>query len=155
MTFKAVALEPEQFVSWFRLADSDLQQRGARGCVADAQPGFPCRVSLQDAAIGERLVLLHYEHHPVDSPYRAAGPIFVREDAQRWQAPLNVVPPVLRSRLLSVRAYDALGMLQDADVLQGETLEARIESMFADARIAYLHVHFARPGCYACRIERA
>jgi hypothetical protein len=155
MTFKAVALAPEQFVSWARLTDDELESRSARRRVADRQPGFPCRVSLQDAAPGDRLILLPYEHHAVDSPYRAAGPIYVRENAQRWQEPLDVVPPVLRTRLLSVRAYDVRGMIEDADVVQGEALEERIESMFADTAIDYVHVHFARHGCYACRIERA
>jgi len=155
MSFKAVALEPGQFDSWFGLTDSALQRGGARGCIADAEPGFPCRVSLHDAAVGERLILLHYEHHAVDSPYRAAGPIFVGARAQRWPEPVDVVPPVLRSRVLSVRAYDAGGMMLDADVVPGEALEASIATMFAEARTDYLHVHFARRGCYACLIERA
>ena len=155
MTFKAVALASEQFDSWFTLTDSALQRRGARSCVADAEPGFPCRVSLRDVAVGERLVLLHYEHHPVDSPYRAAGPIFVSAGARRWPETVDAVPPVLRPRPLSLRAYDAWGMMLDADVVPGEAVEERIATMFADARIDYLHVHFARRGCYACRIERA
>ena len=154
MNFKVVALDADQFDSWFRLTESALQQRGARACVADAEPGFPCRVSLRDAAIGERLILLHFEHHAVDCPYRAAGPIFVSAGAQRWPETVDVVPPVLRSRLLSVRAYDVQGMLHDADVVHCEALEDRIASMFADAKIDYLHVHLARRGCYACRIER-
>jgi len=155
MSFKAIALAPEQFVCWSGLTDAQVRQRGARRRVADAQPGFPCRVSLQDAGTGERLILLPFEHHPVDSPYRAAGPIYVRENAQRWPQPIDVVPPVLRARLLSVRGYDAQGMLQDADVVKGEVVEQRIESLFANPEIDYLHVHFARQGCYACRIERA
>jgi len=155
MNFKAVALDPERFDAWFTLTESDLRQRGARAYVADADPGFPCRVSLRDAPIGERLVLLHFEHHAVACPYRAGGPIFVSAGAQRWPETVDVVPPVLRSRLLSVRAYDAQGMLHDADVVQGEGLEDRIASMFADVKIDYLHIHFARRGCYACRIERA
>jgi hypothetical protein len=30
-----------------------------------------------------------------------------------------------------------------------------IEKLLANPRAAYLHVHFAAPGCYAARIERA
>jgi hypothetical protein len=155
MTFKAVALDPARFASWTRLSDDELEQRGACRRVADTQPGFPCRVSLQDAEPGEPLILLPFEHHAVDSPYRAAGPIFVRERAQRWTEALDVLPPFVRTRLLSVRAYDARGMMEDADVVEGADLAPRIESMFADARIDYLHIHFARRGCYACCIVRA
>jgi len=155
MPFKAVALDPEQFVSWTRLSDEELLERSARRRVADQNPGFPCRVSLQDAPIGERLILLPFEHQSADSPYRAAGPIFVRERALRWHEPVDVVPPVLRTRLLSVRGYDADGMIEEADVVEGERLEECIASMFAQPAIDYLHVHFARRGCYACRVERA
>jgi len=155
MNFKAIALDPGLFAAWTQLSDGDLTERSARRCVADEQPGFPCRVSLHDAPIGERLILLPYAHHDVRSPYRAAGPIFVRERAERWPETVGVVPPVLRTRLLSLRAYDAQGMMLDADVIAGEAVEPRIASMLADAKIDYLHVHFARRGCYACRIERA
>jgi len=155
MTFKAIGLDPAQFASWSALNDAELAQRHARRRVADAQPGFPCRVSLQDAEIGERLILLAYEHHAADSPYRAAGPIFVRERATRWNEPVDVVPPALCTRLLSVRAYDAVGMLQQAEVLEGRELESLISGFFAKPTIEYLHIHFARQGCYACRIERA
>src|SRR5207253_211261 len=125
MSFKAIALDPGQFASWSALTDAELQQRSARRQVVDVRPGFPCRISLEDAPTGERVILLPYGHHVVDSPYQAAGPIFVREAATRWQEPRDVVPPVLRSRLLSVRGYDTQGMMLDADVVQGEALEQR------------------------------
>lgn len=155
MRFKAIGLDPEQFLPWHGLNDDELQRAGARRRIADESPGFPCRISLEDAAHGERLILLPYEHHAVNSPYRAAGPIFVREQARRWIEEIGVVPPVLRTRLLSVRGYDATGLMEDADVIPGAAVQERIESMFANERIDYLHVHFARRGCYACRIERA
>lgn len=155
MRFKAIGLDPEQFLSWHGLNDDELQRAGARRRVADETPGFPCRISLEDAPQGERLILLPYEHHAVNSPYRAAGPIFVREHARKWNEEIGVVPPVLRTRLLSVRGYDAAGLMEDADVIPGEALQERIETMFANEQIDYLHVHFARRGCFACRIERA
>jgi hypothetical protein len=155
MTFKAVALDPARFVSWSRLTDAELHARGGRRYAADKSPGFPCRVSLHDAEPGEALILLPFEHHGADSPYRASGPIFVGERAQRWPEPVDVVPPVLLTRLLSVRAYDQRGMMEDAEVVEGGALQKQVTAMFADPRIDYLHVHFARRGCYACSIVRA
>jgi hypothetical protein len=155
MRFKAIGLDPEPFLAWHGLNDDELVHARARRRVADETPGFPCRISLEDAPRGERVILLPYEHHAVNSPYRAAGPIFVREHARRWDQAIGVVPPVLRTRLLSVRGYDAAGLMEDADVIPGEALQERIETLFANDRIDYLHVHFARRGCYACRIERA
>jgi hypothetical protein len=68
---------------------------------------------------------------------------------------VGAVPELLRSRILSVRAYDADALMVSADVVDGRELEGTIERMFADSRAACLHVHYARPGCFACRVERA
>lgn len=155
MTFKAVALDPAQFVPLSRLTDAQLEAHSARRYVAEKSPGFPCRVSLRDAEPGESLILLPFEHHGAQSPYRAAGPIFVGERARRWAEPVDVVPPMLLTRLLSVRAYDRHGMMEEADVVPGSAAVQPITSMLADPRIEYLHVHFARRGCYACTIVRA
>ena len=81
--------------------------------VVDSKPGFPCRITLEDAEPGERVLLINYEHQPAHSPYRAIGPIFVRESAvPAYDA--DTVPPSLRSRVLSLRAYDTDGMIVEA-----------------------------------------
>lgn len=155
MTFRIHALPLEPFAPLFALADDALRARGARRVVADGRPVYPCRVSLRDATEGERLVLVHHEHLPVDTPYRAAGPIYVREDAVMATPATGEVPALLRSRLISLRAYDARGMMVWADVRPGEDLEAGIAELFALERADYLHLHYAKPGCYACRVARA
>ena len=155
MGFRISALPREAFAPLFALDDAQLRARGAKRHIADAHPGFPCRVSLQDAAIGERVVLVPFAHQPADSPYRASGPVFVRESALQASIEANQVPEPLRLRLLSVRGYDGDALMVQADVVEGRELEAAIERVFEDPRVQYLHVHFARPGCYACRIDRA
>ncbi len=65
------------------------------------------------------------------------------------------MPEVLRSRTLSLRAFDAAGMMLDADLVEGRALEGAAERLLADPAVAYLHAHFAKPGCFACRIDRA
>jgi hypothetical protein len=100
-------------------------------------------------------LLLAYEHQPAPSPFRAAGPIFVRENAHDTFDRVGAPPPVLTSRLLSVRAYAQDGMMIDADVAEGGELGALLERLFVRDDTAYAHIHFARRGCYACRVERA
>jgi hypothetical protein len=85
----------------------------------------------------------------------ALAAIFIRESATQASAARNEVSDLLRSRLLSLRAYDAGSLMVDADVVDGKALEPSSEHLFTNQRISYLHVHFARPGCYACRIDRA
>jgi hypothetical protein len=147
-------LPEDDFARLFALDDAQLQARGAKWYVADRQPGFPCRVSLQDAVPGERVLLVPFTHQPANSPYRASGPVFVRERARQASLNVNEIPELLRLRLLSVRAYDAGGLMVDADITEGRQLEALIDRLFNDPRVISLHVHFAKPGCYACRIDR-
>ena len=155
MNFRIHALPVEPFAADLSQADEALRERGIRRVIADDRPAYPCRVSLQDAVEGERLLLLPYLHHDVDTPYRASGPIYVREAAVQAQPVVDEVPALLRSRLLSLRAYDARGMMVWADVVPGNELESGIAQLFAIERVAYLHVHYAKPGCYACRVDRA
>lgn len=154
MTFQISALPDDLFGPWFAMDDDALRQRGARRYVADRRPGFPCRVSLEDAAPGETLILVPYTHLDTDSPYRASGPVFVREGARRATPAVNEVPHLLRLRPLSVRAYDRGSLMVAADVVDGRELEQAIDRLFGDERVEFLHVHYAKPGCYACRIDR-
>jgi hypothetical protein len=155
MSFQIRSLPLETFTPLFTLDDEQLRARGAKRYIADRRPGFPCRVSLMDAEPGERVILVPFPHQDADSPYRASGPIFVREAARQAAFGADAVPELLRLRTLSVRAYDADALMVDADVVDGREVESLIERLFADARVASLHVHFARPGCFACRVERA
>ena len=153
--FRVSALPHEPFRELFALDDAALAARGIRRVIADDKPGFPCRVSLVDAEPGETLLLLHFLHHDVPGPYRASGPIYVRERASTAVPAPGEVPELLRVRLLSLRAYDADGLLRAADVTEGRDLETVIARLFADPAVSYIHAHNARAGCYDCRIDRA
>jgi hypothetical protein len=153
--FLITPLAAEMFRPLMALDDDALAARGMRRVIADEKPGFPCRVSLEDAEPGERVLLLPFTHHEVDTPYRGTGPIFVREAASTATLRLNQVPELLRRRLLSVRAYDRDAMMVESDVAEGRGLATLVARMFTNPAIAYLHVHNAKPGCFNCRIDRA
>ncbi len=154
MSFRITGLPVETFAPLFALSDEELSARQAVRRVVDEPNAFPCRISLTDAEPGDTVLLTHYEHHAVDSPFRASFAVYVREDEETFDA-VDEVPEQLRRRLLSVRAFDRAGMLVNADVVDGKKLEGAIDSLFADPRASYLHVHFAKPGCYAAKVERA
>lgn len=154
MRFRYTGLDAAAFRSLFTLSDAELAACGIRRVTADAKPGFPCRVSLEDAEPGETLLLLAFEHQPVTSPYRASGPIFVRKAATAAYDSA-ALPPVFAGRLLSVRAYDQNGLIVDADVTEGADAETLFTRLLSREDVAYLHVHNAKRGCYAARVERA
>lgn len=156
MSFVIRGLAADIFRPFFALDDATLASRGIRRVVAEADIGYPCRVSLADAEAGETLLLLPYLHHDVAGPYRASGPIYVREAAPVGPAVFrDEIPAVLTRRLLSLRAYDAEGMMDHADVVEGRMAHPAIQRMLEDPRVAYLHVHNARPGCFAARVDRS
>jgi hypothetical protein len=110
---------------------------------------------MRDALIGEKLLLLNHVCQPADTPYRATHAIFVREGAENVYDRVDEVPEVMRTRLLSLRAYDTEGMMLDADVVDGQHVEGVIARFFASPLIAYIHAHNAKRGCYSGRIDRA
>jgi hypothetical protein len=156
MTFLIHAVPLAPFQPLFALSDDALLAIGARRMLADGPHSAPCRVSLTDAEPGEALILLSHRHldHP-SSPYRAEGPIFVRQTAIEARPAPGEVPDMLGRRLLSVRAYDADWMMTDADVVEGRDLAGWLAKSFADERVARVHMHTARRGCFMATAERA
>lgn len=154
MQLRYLGLAPNPFASLFRLSRDELEMKGIRRMTADEKPGYPCRVTLEDAQSGESVLLLPFEHQPAHSPYRASGPIFVRETAlSRYDG--TELPRFFAGRLLSARAYSADGMMLDADVSEASEIADLLAMQFSAEETAYVHVHFARRGCFACRVERS
>lgn len=155
IAFRFEALSKDIFQSLLELNEEELACHNARWLAVDSNPGYPCRVSLEDAKVGERVLALSYMYHDVPSPYRASGPIFVRENANTKKSQTNEVPNMLRHRLLSVRGYNSTHFMIDAQVVQGTELENIIEKQFGNGAIEYLHIHNANPGCFNCAVYRA
>ena len=155
MSFRITGLSPGSFRHLYGLSDQALALHGVKRYIADQQPGFPDRIEMRDALVGEKLLLLNHVCQPADTPYRATHAIFVREGAENVYDRVNEVPEVMRIRLLSLRAYDSEGMMLDADVVDGQHIENLIARLFASSQVAYIHAHNAKPGCYSGRIDRA
>lgn len=153
-SYRIDGLSPEPFAPLFALDDASLRAHGMRRVTADSPNGYPCRVSLAEAEPGETLLLLTYEHHACDGPYRSSGPIYVREAAARATRYQGELPPMLRTRNLSLRAYDAEGWMLAANALDGAEAEAAVAKLLDDPAVATVHAHNARTGCFLCRIER-
>lgn len=154
MSFRITGLSPEPFRPLFGLTDEQLAAKGVRRYVADSKPGFPDRVELRDAEPGESLLLLNYTHQPANSPYNSSHAIFVLESANERYNRIDEVPEVLRVRTLSLRAFDKEDFIVDADLVDGRQIEGLIERYLDNPKVAYIHVHYAKYGCYAGRVDR-
>lgn len=153
MDFCITGLDPSPFRPFFAIRDGELPAMLARAYTADDPLGYPCRVGLDHARLGERVILLHYTHQPADTPYRASGPIFVREGAEAPAVFRNEVPRYLASRPLSLRAFDRAGMLVEAGLAEGKEIAQLVRRLRGTDGVSYLHAHFAPRGCFAARIE--
>jgi Protein of unknown function (DUF1203) len=155
MSYRVIGLSAEPFQSLFGLSDIALAARHAKRYVVDKKPGFPDRIEMRDCEPGETVLLLNHVSQPAETPYQASHAIFVREGATQTYDVIDAIPDVMRVRLLSLRGFSADGMIVDADVVEGRDIETVIERMFNNPEIASIHVHNAKRGCYAGRIERA
>jgi hypothetical protein len=153
MSFRIAGLDPAPFLPLFALSEAELAARGAERVRVDANPSAPCRISLDDAEIGEHVLLLSHEHQPADTPYRQQGPIFVRETRARFEG-VDAVPPALARRPLSLRGFDAAHAMVEADLCDGAEAPALISRFFANHDVAYIHAHYVRRGCFAATITR-
>ena len=155
MSFRIQGLSAENFVHLFALSDEELAKQGAVRRIADNRgPGYPCRVSLTDSNPGDELLLVNYEHLPVDSPYRMRFAIFVRKGDETYDK-IDEVPEQLRKRMLAARSFDSKGMMVGFELVDGRELESAIGKLFKQPNAEYLHIHYAAPGCYAARVDRA
>jgi hypothetical protein len=152
--FQLVGLDHARFEPLFELEDRELARAGILRRVVDEWPGFPCRVSLEDAPVGEEVLLLSWMHQPATSPYRASGPIFVRRGARQARLPPDVVPAYVTRRLISLRAYDAADLMVAAEVCEGVEAGARLAAQLDDPATAYVHLHNATRGCFSCLATR-
>jgi len=149
-SFQLVGLDPAPFAHLFDLPDAELEVRDIRRVRADADTGFPCRVSLEDARLDDELLLLPFQHQPAAGPYRASGPIYVRKGSRQKRLPPGVVPPYVTRRQISLRAYDAGHAIIDAEVVDGVDVARQLVTLFANPGVRYVHLHNAKRGCFSC-----
>lgn len=155
MTYIITGLSPTTFAELVGLSDAALAMHGAVRVTADAKPGYPCRVTLEDAEPGETLLLVNHCSHAAATPYRATHAVYVREGARAAASHLDRTPPVFAHRTLSLRGFDETGMLLDAALAAPGEADAVIRRMLADPAIDHIDAHNAAPGCFAARVDRA
>ena len=155
MTYRISGLEPSQFAHLIGLGEEQLALHGAVRMTVDAFPGFPCRIQLEDAALGDSLLLVNHVSHAGNNPYRASHAIFISESALAAASFENVVPPALDRRILSLRGFDGAGMMVDAALAPPGEADLLVRRMFADEKVDHVDAHTATRGCFMGRFERA
>ena len=152
MTYKITGLDPANYAHLTQLTDAQLADQNIVRMAADNYPGYPCRVTLDDAQPGETLLLLnHISHH--DGPYHASHAIFVTEGVGEAAHYVDQVPPALDRRLLSLRAFERGGMMADAAIVQPGEADWAIRRLLDNPAVDHIDAHNATRGCFAARID--
>ena len=154
MTYRITGISPAPYQHLYGLSDEELARQGIVRMTVTEKPSFPCRVSLTDREIGERVLLLNHVSHDAANPYRASHAIFVTEGADEAAEYVDQTPPVFETRVLSLRGFDAQGMMAEAVLAQPGEADAAIRKLFDSAAIETIHAHNATRGCFAAKIER-
>ncbi len=155
-SFQFHALPAETFAPLFDRTDAELAAMGARRQIVDGKPGYPCRVSLEDAEVGETVLLLPYTHHDVDSPYRASGPIYVRRGVATADPAVGEIPapaPAPAAVAAGLRRDGHDGGVPRSSRAPGS--RRRSSACSPTRASATCDVHNAQPGCFNCRVTRA
>lgn len=155
MSFRIQGLPRQAFESLLGQPDDALRAQHALRRTVDVSPGYPDRITLDEVPLGESAVLVNFEHQRADTPFRAAHAIYLWERAPTHWDRVDQVPPALARRVISLRAFDDSHMMIDAALGPGADLPDRIQELFANGRVAYLHAHYAKWGCFAARVDRA
>ncbi len=154
MHFEISGLDPAPFAPLYGLPDAELAAHGVLRRLVDSEPGYPDRVTLRDAPRGATVLLLNHTHLPQDSPYRASHAIYVLEGARQACVLRDEIPPCLRPRMLSLRAFDADHLMVQAELAAGDAVKAPLRALLALPEVAYVHLHYAKAGCFAARAQR-
>lgn len=154
MAFVVTGLSAEPYTHLYGLPDDDLARHGAYRYQADASPGFPDRIEMRDAQVGESLLLVNHASMDQDTPYKTAHAIFVLEGAQESYRAEDTIPQVMQRRLLSLRAFDGAGMMLDAQLAEGDAISETVERLLSNHAVDRIHAHYALRGCYAGLFER-
>jgi hypothetical protein len=154
MVFQIIALHHQQFEDYFLMTDQELSEHRAKRISVENKPGYPCRVSLQDAEVGERILLINYQHQEKGGPYQASHAIFVRENQPQAELEADFVPESIRQRVISLRAFNVDHDMIGADICDGDVISPVLNQMFENSDVSYIHLHNAKPGCFAAKVVR-
>ncbi|HEX8380324.1 MAG TPA: DUF1203 domain-containing protein [Allosphingosinicella sp.] len=154
MAYRIEGLDRSAYEELLGLDDAELRGRNARRVTADSRPGFPCRVTLEDADPGESLILFNHVSNDVPTPFRSVYAIYVREKAAKPACYVDAIPPIFEGRALGLRGFDSEGMLRGALLAPPGEADAKIRALFERPEIETIHAHNAAAGCFAAKIVR-
>lgn len=120
-----------------------------------AEAGLPLRCCLRLAEAGERIALIAFRPSSLGGPYAEVGPVFVHTGDCPGYPAADAFPPDFAGRRAVLRPYDAAGLMMAGLVAAPGESPAALERLFADPRVASVHVRNVVAGCWNFSVRRA
>ncbi|MGP3938151.1 MULTISPECIES: DUF1203 domain-containing protein [Streptomyces] len=134
-----------------------------RVVVEDEEGGNPMRCCLGRSRPHETVLLVSYaplhrwaqETGATPGPYDEVGPVFIHpEECDGWTGP--GIAEGIRGERRVLRAYSAEGSILGGRLLNGgePTIEEGLAELYADPRVAAVHVRAVEFGCFLAETRR-
>jgi hypothetical protein len=146
---------PSPEVRTFRAGGPDAYGMPPEVALAEG-PGNPCRHCLRFVPEGRQMLILAHRPFPAPQPYAETGPIFLcGDDCARHESGRPAVLDGTPEYLVKGYSEDDRIVYGTGRVVPTGEIEAYAETLFADPRVAYVHLRSARNNCYQMRVDRA
>jgi hypothetical protein len=153
--FRAIAVDTDLAE---RVRASRLDPFGAKAEVWTARDSrLPCRHCLNEARFNSEVLLISYQPLKKETPYAGRGPIFICADECAGFDLTQLVPEIVATRHVNLRAYDRSGKMlyPYSRLAKGDEAEDHIGEMLKDQDVFEVHAHTALHGCFLCKFMRA
>lgn len=118
--------------------------------------GTPCRHCLREIPKGAEMLVLAHKPFTGTHPYAEVGPIFLCADDCTRGGGTDLPPILITSPDYLIKGYSADDRIVygTGAVTTTQDIQDRVEAIFADPSVAYIHVRSALNNCYQARIDR-
>lgn len=153
--FRCVPIPTETAQRWRQTGRDDAANPLRRAISTGT--GAPCRHCLRNGTTGEEMLLGSYHLPSPTGIYWTPSPIFLHARDCAAYTGQDEIADIIRTSLISVRAYDAeqIILYDLGQVAEGPHADAPLARALADPRTAFVNIHTAKPGCLLCRVDRA
>lgn len=151
-SFKAITTQEAEA---FRAGAPDAYGNPAERAVSPGV-GTPCRHCLKHIPKGQDMLILAYKPFDGSHPYAEIGPIFLCADACERGGGDDLPEIFTTSPDFLVKGYSANERIVygTGGVTPTAEMQSKIDAIFADPDVAYIHVRSARNNCYQARVDR-
>lgn len=147
---------PTDIVTAWRAGHPDANGQAPEPAISDGN-GNRCRHCLQLIPKGAPYLIV--AHRPFDTvqPYAEVGPLFICAEACARHEDDGTLPTAMTTSpdyLIKGYSADERIIYGTGQIVTPDAMVDAARTLFADPKVAYIHIRSARNNCYQARIDR-